>query len=843
MASLSADRKHGHARARMQAARPRSASKPRDAHGTPDDSSIVGRTLPRWLGILCVTVWLSGLLTTEVRAIAPNSPDATLLAMSPETNLIAIHWFGFKSPDSASENRTEQLFANEEMQQLGEAIDQLIDDLIEKASQSPGSPPAELLQQVYLRAKQAASHPGLVYLSQIEVKPDESLGYIDAGLVLQLGELADAFETDLEQLAASAPAEARTQVEIAGQSCTQIQTPEKEVVITWTAKDGYLLITIGRDAMQKLLARQSATKMPAWVEASMKRVPIDRRWFLMHADFDAMRKLSLPPIPPQPAQLLTALGLSQVKSLDVSSGLHSTSSGSHSSLQLASFAGIFSLADSKPLTAADLAGIPQNSLLAGAARFDALRLYRLVDSIVRTLGEEPTQNWEQVLTALRDQTGLDLETDLLAALGDTWTIYQTGTAMGVLPTVVASVSVRDKDRLIQTHDAILQIAERALATTARDGNPPPTIAKAEIQGQPAYYLKGIPVAVAWQINDTHLTVATSIQILRAHQHRQRGPKSLADHPAIQPLLEKSPGPIAFTFNDAPRTMEGLFQALPMILSAATGELRRQGIDVDTTAIPAWDTVQPFFEPSVVTMTRTSDSIDIQSQETLPISSMGGLTAPVMVALLLPAISAARAAARRSQSINNTRQLNLALLNFEAAMGRFPSAAIPTKDGKPGLSWRVALLPFLEEQALYEQFHLDEPWDSDHNKTLIEAMPEVYLSPTSANPKGKTNYLAVRGENALIVERDNKLGRRIREILDGTSKTIWLVEVNDEQAVEWTRPDDFTPDPQQPTNGLLGMHPSGFIAGFVDGSTKFLPLSISAETLKAYFTINGGEAIP
>ncbi len=80
-------------------------------------------------------------------------------------------------------------------------------------------------------------------------------------------------------------------------------------------------------------------------------------------------------------------------------------------------------------------------------------------------------------------------------------------------------------------------------------------------------------------------------------------------------------------------------------------------------------------------------------------------------------------------MNNLKQIGLAMHNYESTFGTFPPAYIADKaTGKPLLSWRVAILPFLEQDALYKQFHLDEPWDSAHNKTLIARMPPVYRSP-------------------------------------------------------------------------------------------------------------------
>ncbi len=130
---------------------------------------------------------------------------------------------------------------------------------------------------------------------------------------------------------------------------------------------------------------------------------------------------------------------------------------------------------------------------------------------------------------------------------------------------------------------------------------------------------------------------------------------------------------------------------------------------------------------------------------------GGL--PALVALVEPPVEAARAAAQRSQSFNNLKQLALAMHNYYDAKKSFPPAASYNKNGKPLLSWRVHLLPYLEQEALYREFHLDEPWDSEHNRKLIEKMPQVFRSPLSAvKDPGRTTYL-------LPVDSKNYVGGR------------------------------------------------------------------------------------
>jgi hypothetical protein len=236
-------------------------------------------------------------------------------------------------------------------------------------------------------------------------------------------------------------------------------------------------------------------------------------------------------------------------------------------------------------------------------------------------------------------------------------------------------------------------------------------------------------------------------------------------------------------------------------------------------------LRPAREGSLVTMKFESD--------------LSHATTGVAVALLLPAVQAAREAARRTQSTNNLKQIALAMHNYHDIHGHFPARASFDANDKPLLSWRVHILPFVEQQALYEQFHLDEPWDSPHNIKLADQMPAVYRNPNRGEDS-KTNYLVPVGQGTIFEHRE---GMSLRQIKDGSSNTILAVEANDDQAVIWTRPEDLTYQADRPLAGLGALRPGGFNVVLADGAVRFVNKSIDPTILKALFTASGEEVVP
>jgi prepilin-type processing-associated H-X9-DG protein len=212
---------------------------------------------------------------------------------------------------------------------------------------------------------------------------------------------------------------------------------------------------------------------------------------------------------------------------------------------------------------------------------------------------------------------------------------------------------------------------------------------------------------------------------------------------------------------------------------------------------------------------------------------------VMVGLLVPAVQAARGAAERSQCMNNLRQIGLAMMNYSSVHDVFPPATTVDSEGKALLSWRVLLLPYLEEQALYEQFKLDEPWDSPNNKPLLARMPRVFRCPTFTKPgtSDVTTYQVLLGPGTIFESGE---GMRPSGVNDGLSNTLLVVE--SQAPIPWTQPSALTYKPRTPIAGLGGIHSGGYNALFADGADRFLKSTVSSAVIDALATRNGGEVV-
>ncbi len=574
----------------------------------------------------------------------------------------------------------------------------------------------------------------------------------------------------------------------------------------------------------------------------------------------------LPPVPPQAA----ASGLDGVKRVDFRWGFDGEVTQSVIRLIAPSpRRGFLSLLDGPTFDASTLPPLPAGLTGFTAASLSPADLYDKFVGVASEMDPRAAKEIAEGRAALDARLGINLREDVLGRLGPKISMFATTGGGGAIPAnIVAIVEVKDPRALDEALGKLFDLANRSMkGQRPPDAPAPPEFRQLAPNGDRTGYQLFLPpgavpagpmagIKPMLLIGKSALAIATSPEAAASALDVAEGKSPRwAPADAHVAVMDHLPKGLAFLNIDDPRAslpilvanLPGIVMGLNMAMSRPGANARGPAgpaipLRVDPAKIPAPAELSKRLFPASTAVSVDAGGLTIVTRESLP-----SMTSPAMsgvaVALLLPAVQAAREAARRSQCVNNLKQMGLACHNYHSTNDRFPPAAILDKQGKPLLSWRVAILPFLEQQELYNKFKLDEPWDSPNNKPLLAEMPKVYTCPSHRNPVPTlTTYRTWTGAGTLF---EDPKGPTIATIIDGTSNTLMIVE--SKEAVPWTRPDEMPVVPFDPANPgfLLGAgsdHPGGFNALFADGSVKFFKTTIKALTLRALITPAGGEVV-
>jgi prepilin-type processing-associated H-X9-DG protein len=217
---------------------------------------------------------------------------------------------------------------------------------------------------------------------------------------------------------------------------------------------------------------------------------------------------------------------------------------------------------------------------------------------------------------------------------------------------------------------------------------------------------------------------------------------------------------------------------------------------------------------------------------------------VLVLALLSPLSrlghrGAREAARRNQCLNNLKQIAIALQNYELAHGTLPPAYTTDANGKPLHSWRTLILPFMEEQTLYETIDLTKPWDDPVNAKACAVCLHCFQCPSNRDEDNLTTYLAVVTPDSCIRATEP---RKLDEITDGEKNTLMVIEVDSKHAVPWMSPQDANEEivMGKREDHVGAPHPNGMNAAYVDGHVDAIADECDPEIRRALISAAGND---
>lgn len=764
--------------------------------------------------------------------------------------LAIITWNGWTDPDPKSNNRTERLLAEQSLKDFFNDLTKEVDKVISEQTNKLSDERTNIIAgTVPLMIKTVLTHPTAIVVGE----KGNGSNPVSFALVVDAGKDIDALVGAVHKmLKATTPQEGpfrAIEENLNGAKFLRPERAEKPGLIRVGSHGSHFIVTVGEELTSDLLKRLEQKKNAAFVNSALQDLPVDRPQLLVNVRVDRLLALLKAEVKePDLLKGLKAFGVDNAKNLAVVGGFDATGMQFNSALTFdGPVSGIFTLIPNKPLQLDAFKRVPANASQASVMRFDLAHAIDTVLGIVGQMDPKAKADGENALNGLSTQVGFSIKDDLAKGLGDEWTIYTSGSEAGAffMPGLVISASVRDQAGVQKALDVLLQV----LKATSQPRGPqqaPFSVQEYTVKGNKAVRVQfnGLPVPIspAWALTKDEFVLSLTPQLVSSHLS-QAGKPSLADSATIKDGFKQTPQPIMVSYSDPKPGLQTVYTLVSTFGPFVTGQLAQQGVNFTLPPLPPMSDLEQHLAPSVTMLSMTKEGFRSESHGVIPSGvEMSPAALGIGVALILPAVQQAREAARRAQDKNNLKQIGLAMHNSHDTYNRFPAQAIRSKkDDKKLLSWRVHILPFIEEAPLYQQFKLDEPWDSPNNKPLIQKMPRVYASPNhdDLTKQGKTVFVAPAGKGTIW---DDPQGLRIANITDGTSNTIMVVEAHKDSAVIWTKPDDIEIDFDNPIKSMKSARVGGFHALFCDGSVRFISDNINLQTLKALLTRAGGETV-
>jgi hypothetical protein len=761
------------------------------------------------------TISLFSLFAMQTMVAAQTPPEITNFAPDDAVICLALTGEAKADPNGAA---FERWLAQPEIKDSYLNILDLINEQLE-ASEPTAADLTDWVPQLVL------GNPWIVYVD------DPNLENPKIKFVVQLGEFEKKAQEALALLAQNSAGQLE-EFEIVGSKFFRFFSGD--LTTEYGFHENHLLLATGAGELAKLLKRFDA-EQPKWFAEIKAELPLERTAGVFLVDVG--RLVTSNAGKRKEGSNADVMKFEEIEKITGVTGFDGDETVTRMAFDCPqNLQGVWKMFDVEPLKKEDYRGVSDSVHSLGSLKLNASQLWQLL-----LKSDESREDMEGFRSSLEDQFEIDIDKDVLAHLGGHVYSYQQFSLLNPQSSALVGIEIRDPLAFSKQLDKFVKVVEEKNDSFGFDVE--------ETKSGPLYQLvpfepemqTGFP-GVWFQVVGNELLVALDAKAISSHVRKSgREGGKLTDDPRFARIFEfkqdgKKISPIAIFYLDVNVFIESVYSILPMVLGQIDQLGGTVGFDMDM--LPPIEKAMNGVLPDMIALYRTKKGFQMIEHTTLPgISASSG----VVIALALPAVQQARNTARRARTFNNLRQLSLSVHNYESTYRSLPPA-YRSKDDKKLLSWRVEILPFLQQQELYEKFKHDEPWDSPHNKALIKEMPSVFAHPNLELESGKTVYLGVAGEDSIFGPPKQGQGRSLRELTDGTSNTAMLVEVNPEHAVYWTQPDDYNLDElDDSVAGLKGNWPGDqFIIGLADGSVH--SITVSDEVFRQMATIDGGEVV-
>ena len=785
----------------------------------------------------------------------PGPDDPALMALISEEQVGFAYWPGMAVVDGASNptekymtqpefaafvNRAREALLSEVKEALVDALPESVDSMVAVVDELAWGP-------MY--------RPTLMVITDANLldRKDETL--VGFALINQLGDKSAAIEKHFKAWVTAARKDDADNVKTEnGVEFVELKMTRDMPPFKLTVRDGYIFIGTDTKWMATCQLKEGATAPKSVLLAKVEKdLPVERRSSVAYLDMSKVKELLPANLDPlnDVDRLIPYFSeqLENLQSISFVTGLDSRGFLTRGKFDVKAGETVLALLPSRPLSPELLEAMPGNLTGGIAMRLSPAQFLDDLKGQVEAATGEGTA-FEQMLESSNDFLGVKLREELLEVMDDFAFFYSKFNMTDPVKGWMLGVRLRDEmsfqDMLNRINIRVGQFMQNngmQFREVVNNGVTIHTVQANEF---------GFPNEFSYALVEKYLVFSLDPATIGNFVRNLRRDDNFSRKPAVEAMFEdcerfQLSRPTMIAEIDTAAIANLLF---PLAMQFVGQQPLTPGGKLVFNDLPSVEVLTKDVKPNLTALFKTETGFQVIHRQTYPGTSPLPF-AGAALALSIPISMAAQPLGAVAESQNNMRQIILAAHNHESTFQQLPPSYTANAEGKPLLSWRVKLLPFLEEQALYDQFHHDEPWDSEHNLKLVAKMPDVFKHPRIKLAEGKTVYLGVSGKDGMLVapkgNPKQQIGRRFNSVIDGLSNTATIIHAAEKNAVTWTAPGDFDFE-QHPENlsneiAFFWGADKKAIIGLADGSVHLVKQgTLKEKDLRALMTCSGGEVV-
>lgn len=747
----------------------------------------------------------------------PGELNPVMLQAAPDKCAYFVSWVETVEPTPGSTNPTIQYLSQKSILRTMRRLDQMLTEIPQSVIFGFGND-RKSFELVAPLIREMTRKAVTFYVQDVSI---EDGIVVDIALLMDCKNDRAKIEPMIDDFFSWLAAERNDELEVStidGMTVYEIDDLVSGFPLMYAFNDRYLLVGFGEDAIANL-KKNMERPTPEWLTKALQELPVDKFCSISYLDLNRVNSTLRPfrLFVPELDRVLTEFGVDHLTNLVAVVGLDEDGMIQKTRIESSQPTPMFRSFGSRELTAEEIEVVSPDSYLALTTKLEKRDLLRLLMNSLKATEPNSAKELDELLNTL---AGEDQNFDQLLEKGfdDTLTFYSPPGDGGLFNNWIVGLEIKDAkivdDMLQKWSSEVLEFSQFRIKAA---GDLTFVIAKDDSPWSPPF---------CFSVQERHVWLASNPVALKSHLLRAQKPAGTKLNDRYLAFLN-GPRPndaklVSAWFIDEKQMLKSFYPMFGFLL-ATTGDDPIGQYFPREHELPSLGEVTNIKHPLITRVLATERSVTFETKKVFPtgdsFSNLAFLTlssGPIVWDFNFNQIQGVGARMNR---------IGAALESYHRDHGAYPPSYSVSPDGKPLLSWRVHLLPYLGEDGLYNQFNLNEPWDSEQNKPLSTRLPSIFGTDRGEGPAGETGYLAISAKGGFFempeqgADQAPPRGRKMVELGDDANGTILVVNVDQDSRVLWSKPGDFDEITMEPMAKFKRVSGRKFFALMADGKVR------------------------